>query len=351
MKTLDEIYQEMLACFGTQTGMELTRSCDLSVRLYALAAQVYALFTQADWVRRQAFPQTAQGEYLDYHAMMRGLERKQGTKAAGTVRFFAGETAGVDRTVPKGTVCMTAGLIRFETTAQAELPAGSLWADVPVQALEAGSAGNAAAGSITVMAVAPVGISSCTNLTPCSGGADEEGDELLRERILNAYSRLPNGSNAAFYRQEAMSFDQVAAAAVQPRPRGVGTVDVVVASQAGVPEQALLDELAAWFQERREIAVDVQVRAPRTVKVDLSVQIAPKAGVEFGSAAAEVEEALRAQFTGKLLGQDILRVWLGNQIYGCESVANYVLAAPAADLLVDEDVLPVLGTLTVEAMA
>ena len=56
MKTVDAIYEEMLACFGERTGMELKEGCDLAVRLYALAAQIYALQVQTDWVSRQAFP-------------------------------------------------------------------------------------------------------------------------------------------------------------------------------------------------------------------------------------------------------------------------------------------------------
>ena len=140
MKTIDEIYREMLACFGEETGLEPREGTDLSARMYALAAQVYALYVQADWVTRQAFPQTAEGEYLDYHAQLRSLERKPALPAQGTVRFTAGEAAQSDRAIPAGTVCMTAGLVRFATTQAAVLPAGQLTADVPAQALEPGTA-------------------------------------------------------------------------------------------------------------------------------------------------------------------------------------------------------------------
>ena len=53
MKELEEIYQEMLDCFAQRTGLEAAESCDLAVRFYAVAAQVYALYAQADWVLRQ----------------------------------------------------------------------------------------------------------------------------------------------------------------------------------------------------------------------------------------------------------------------------------------------------------
>ena len=76
MRTTEEIYQEMLAAFEARSGRRLDGSCDLAVRLYALAAQVQALECQAEWVLDQSFPQTAQGAYLDQHAAMRGITRQ-----------------------------------------------------------------------------------------------------------------------------------------------------------------------------------------------------------------------------------------------------------------------------------
>lgn len=351
MKTIEEIYQELMASFGERTGLEPRGGTDLSARMYALAAQVYGLYVQADWVVRQAFPQTAEGEYLDRHARLRGIARKPAVCAGGAVRFTAGETSSAPRTIPRGTVCMTAGMVRFETVEEAVLEAGELWTEVPVLALEAGEAGNVSAETIVSMAVAPMGIASCTNPLPCSGGADGEGDGALRERVLDTFRRLPNGANAAFYEQGALSFGQVAGAAVIPRPRGRGTVDVVVSTQSGLPDEALLEELRQYFQTRREIAVDVQVRAPETVEVELAVQVRPQAGRDGAQVLAAVEAALRGWFTGKLLGRDVLLAQLGYLIFSCDGVANYAITSPAADVAVGAAVLPRLSTLTVEAMA
>ena len=350
MKTIDEIYREMLACFGEETGLEPREGTDLSARMYALAAQVYALYVQADWVTRQAFPQTAEGEYLDYHAQLRSLERKPALPAQGTVRFTAGEAAQSDRAIPEGTVCMTAGLVRFATTQAAVLPAGELTVDVPVQALEPGTAGNVSAQTVVSMAVAPMGIASCTNPQAFAGGADGEGDEELRARILDTFRRLPNGANAAFYEQGALSFDQVAAAAVIPKPRGLGSVDVIVSTLAGTPGEELLEQLQDYFEQRREIAVDVQVKAPTPVTVNVAVQVKAKGGWDKTQVLDQVEGALEGWFDGKLLGQDVLLARLGSLIYGCDGVENYAVSAPAADLAVDADELPVLGTLSVEEM-
>lgn len=347
MKTVDEIYEEMLTAVTQQTGVAAGEGCDLSARLYAVAAQVYALQVQADWVSRQAFPHTAQGEYLDLHAQMRGLTRKAAACAQGTVRFTA-EVSDQDRTIPEGTVCMTAAGVRFITTQEGTIAAGETHGDVPVQASQAGAGGNAAAGTITVMAAAPVGVAACSNPAACTGGREEETDEELRARVLDTYARLPNGANAAYYQQQAMSFQEVAACCVLPRARGVGTVDVVVTTPSGVPGQALLEELTDHFSTRREIAVDVQVLAPETVTVDLSVKLKVKEGCSFQTVKETVSAALTGWFTGQRLGQSVLLARLTALIFACDGVENCAVLSPAADIQVDKDELPLLGTVTLE---
>ena len=220
----------MLETFRNETGGEPSGTSDLAVRLYAVAAQVHALYAQSEWVARQCFPQSAQGEYLDRHAQLRGLGRRAAARAEGSITFQTTAAAAAALSIPVGTVCMTAGLVRFETVEEGTISAGSQSVTVRARAVEAGSGGNVAAGTIRTMAVAPVGVSSCTNAGAFTGGTDREEDEALRTRILETFRRMPNGANAAYYQQEAMSFEEVAAVSVLPRARGVGTVDVVVST-------------------------------------------------------------------------------------------------------------------------
>lgn len=348
MKTVEDLYSDMLADFTARTGMEIAGGGDLSARLYAAAAQIYGLYVQADWVNRQCFPQTAQGEYLDHHAQLRALERKAASCAQGEVRFYGDGASTMDRAIPTGTVCMTPGLVRFATTQDGVLAAGQSHVDIPVQAVEAGAAGNVIAGSVRLLSAAPVGVTGCTNPKAMTGGADAEGDEQLRKRILDSFLRLPNGANSAFYEQGALSFDEVVAAVALPRNRGVGTVDVVVATAQGVPERQLLERLDTYFRERREIAVDVAACAPETVTVNMNVQIE---SADMEQATARVKQAVQDWFSGQRLGEHVLRAKLGSIVFAVDGVENYVLVQPAADIVVEKSQLPVLGTVTVEAMA
>lgn len=347
MKSVEEIYQELTARFETLTGAAAVENSDLAARFYAVAAEIYSLYVQADWTRRQCFPQTAVGENLERHAALRGLKRRPAAPAEGIIRFYLDAARNDDVEVAESTVCMTAGELRFLTTEAGVIRAGELYADVPARAAVDGTAGNVAAGTILSMVVAPTAVSACINPQPFSGGRDEESDDSLRGRVMETYARLANGANAAYYRQAALAFDQVTAAQVLPRSRGIGTVDVVIATQTGAPEQELLDEVKDHIQAMREIAVDVEVLAPEVVPVDVELSVTAGEDADPDETATRVEDAVRGWFTGERLGKDVLLARLNALAFGQEGVENCTVLKPGADVTIGATQLPVLGTLTV----
>ncbi len=350
MKEWTEIYEQLRGTFAQRAGFVPSEGCDSAVRLYALAAELQSLLMQADWVLDQSFPQTAQGTYLDYHAETRGITRGAAEKAAGVIRFAAADKVTAACPIEKGTVCMTAEGVRFETTEDAAIAVGSQWADVPAQAVEAGAGGNVIAGTVTLLSAMPVGVVQCTNPAAFSGGCDAESDEALRGRVLASYQRLPNGANAAYYEQEAMRYPGVAAAKAVGRARGIGTVNVVIATHAGVPDAALLAAVETDLQKKREIAVDVKVLAPtvETVAVTAALKAAP--GYTFAEVKAGAQSALETLFTGGLLGKSVTTARLLTLLCGVEGVENVHLTAPAADVAVDATELPMLGTVTLSEL-
>ena len=350
MKEGTEIYEQLRGTFAQRAGFVPSEGCDSAVRLYALAAELQSLLMQADWVLDQSFPQTAQGTYLDYHAETRGITRGAAEKAAGVIRFAAADKVTAACPIEKGTVCMTAEGVRFETTEDAAIAVGSQWADVPAQAVEAGAGGNVIAGTVTLLSAMPVGVVQCTNPAAFSGGCDAESDEALRGRVLASYQRLPNGANAAYYEQEAMRYPGVAAAKAVGRARGIGTVNVVIATHAGVPDAALLAAVETDLQKKREIAVDVKVLAPtvETVAVTAALKAAP--GYTFAEVKAGAQSALEMLFTGGLLGKSVTTARLLTLLCGVEGVENVHLTAPAADVAVDATELPMLGTVTLSEL-
>ena len=347
MREIETIYETLLETFAQRAGFRPEEGCDLSVRLWAAAAQLQALEMQGDWVLDQSFPQTAQGIYLDRHGQMRGLTRRPAAKAVGTLRFSVRTPASADLTIPADTVCMTEGEVRFRTIQPAVLKAGMLTAEAPAEALEGGAAGNAAPGAVCILTACPLAVTGCTNPAAFSGGVDAEGDGEFRKRILESYQRLPNGANAAWYEQTAISFGGVAAARAVGRARGIGTVDVYVTAESGIPSESLLTDLEAELQKKREIAVDVAVKAPTVRPVDVTVAVAAREGWVFSEVKSAVEQSLTSFFTGRLLGRPVRLAELGNRLYGLEGVENYRFSLPTADLTADDTMLPVLGKLTV----
>lgn len=61
---------------------------DIGIRMKTLAGEIFSLESSLDFLKRQMFPTTATGEYLDKHAEMRGLKRKPAIKASGKLMFY-----------------------------------------------------------------------------------------------------------------------------------------------------------------------------------------------------------------------------------------------------------------------
>lgn len=329
------------------SGVYLSPGGDMALRLYAAAAELSSLWAQVDWLRKQSFPQTATGEELDKHARLRALERLSGKPATGFIRFEADGARENEVSVPKGTVCRTAAGLEFETSVEGLIAAGESFTLVPAAARLKGTAGNVPAGAIYQMTLAPTGVSRCSNPQAFSGGTDEESDEELRGRVLASFLRLPNGSNCAYYEAEALNTEGVGAVKVLPKRRGIGTVDLIVASDAGQPEPEVISRLQEKFEAEREICVDVLVAAPVNVPVDVSVAVKCAEGFQTAKVVSEVKAALEAMFSGQLLGRTLYRAKIGNTVYSIPGVENYTLTEPSQDVPIEGGELPSAGTITV----
>lgn len=347
MRTTSEIYAALKQDFYAKSGISVVEGGDMSLRLMAVAAEIFTLEAQCRFTAQQAFPQTAQGEYLDRHAQVRALERKEAAKAAGVLRFFAAAPAATVLRVGAGTQCLDADGAVFVTTQDAEIEVGGEYCDAPAQALAEGEAGNVQAGSIVFMRLPPAGIESVTNPEAFSGGSAAEEDDELRARVLASYRRLPNGANAAYYEALVLGVAGVEKVVVLPRVRGRGTVDIVFSAGGGVPGEELLEQVRALVQEQREICVDVEVYAPETATVDIAAQVSVAEGYDFDKTAVQTESVLREYFGGYRLGEGVYRAKLLALIMGVEGVENCVLSSPAEDIAAAKTRLPVPGSISI----
>lgn len=297
---------------------------DIMLRIQVLAGEVYRQRAYADYILRQMFPTTAEGDYLDAHAAQRGLSRKSATKAGGTVIFSADAEEHGDILIPAGTVVCTAkDLLRFVTDEDVTLGASAQEARAAVTAAEAGSAYNIGAGTIGIIVTPIAGVSSVRNISIFKGGNDTESDEALRERVVDSIRYISNGTNAAYYRSVAMSVEGVHSASVVGRGRGAGTVDVYVFGRDAVVSNETLREIQTILDTERELNVDVKVKQPAAVFVNLYIRLSVEDGYDFDTVAGEVQRKVREYINTLGLGHDVLLSQIGDLIYHMKGVNDY----------------------------
>ena len=94
--TYNEILQNMKAAYNKELGREIAENSIDEKKLEAIASELYGLSCYGDFILKQAFVQTATGEYLNRHGALRDCKRKLGTKAKGTLTFGINEAIASD---------------------------------------------------------------------------------------------------------------------------------------------------------------------------------------------------------------------------------------------------------------
>lgn len=347
MKTANEIFEDMKGTFVSKTGYEISDDCDMAVRMYAAAGQIEALYIYDEWITRQCFPQTAEGEYLDRHCALRGLERKSAVKATGEICFTVREAADREIEIPLGTVCINSAGVGYVTTAKGTIGKGETMCTVAAEAVDAGKNGNTAAGTVVYMTNAPIGVEQCTNFSAFIGGKNVESDDELRERLLYSYKNLSNGANAAWYEKTALEISDVTSVSVISCPRGAGSVDVYIASRNGLPDAALISKVQSVFDEKRELCTDVQVLAPTQMNLNISVEVKVKSGYKTADVLSAVKMEIFGLFAEHTIGKTIYLTELGDKIYHVPGVETYRIITPDYDYSAGANVLLKPGDVTV----
>lgn len=353
MESYEEILTRMEETYEQESGHKPRDVSDTGLRLRVLAGELYRLEAELQWIRRQALPHTASGEWLDRHGEMRGVSRKEAAKATGTLRFTRYLPLSFDVVIPKGTVCALSGEdpVEYETTEDGVLTAGNLTVNVPAQAAAGGTAGNAAAGRVTTLVTQVTGVDYVTNPAAFSGGREREEDENYRTRVLEAYRDLPSGSNAAYYRDAALRWEGISAAEAKPRANGANTVAVYVWGDGAAPSASTIAGLQDDLNRRREVGVTVTVQAASQSAVNVSLRIKTPVGGDASLAKAEAERAVRDYFARLTLGSPVYLLDLQRAVLDAVPLTKLEMGTTMRDMAGNPAVLPVLGSFVVEEVA
>lgn len=354
MITYDEILSGMIARYEELSGTQLHNNSDIMLRLKVLAGEVYKNFVALDFIERQMFVSTASGEYLDKHALFRGLQRKEAKKSKGEVTFSVEIPATSDIVIEQGTIVSTSGeyAVQYTTDSLATLKAGQSSVTVSVTALLGGVNGNAAAGTVVVMVTPVSGITKVTNSNAFYDGADTESDEQLRDRVVESYKDISNGTNAVYYKRLATSVASVTSASVVPRSRGAGTLNVYVKGEDNTSlSSGVISQVQALMDENREINVDVKVYNAIAHNVSFAFELDVEAGYVFSKVKAEIEEKINAYINSLSVGEPALLCDIGDLIYHTLGVKNYeFLDAFCSDVYPKQSEYCVLSSITVKEM-
>ena len=339
----------MRAEYQRLTGSLPGEDSDIGIRLALLANQLELLEQELTALRESADPETAAGEALDRHADARGLVRKQAAYAEGTLRFSRTGATAQEIVLPAGLIASTGGSdpVRFVTTEEGRIAAGETEALVPARAEQAGRAGNAAAGSVTVLVTAVGSVDAVENPEAFSGGQDAETDDGLRARLLESYHAVSNGSNAAYYRRLALAQDGVASVNVIQRPRGSGSVDLVIAAQGAAASEETVQALADAIARQRELGVDAQVSAAKESPCAVTLELWAGENYAFDDVKAQAEAAITGLFDSLAVGQPLYIARLIGGVMAVPGVENCRLTAPAADCAGEARTLLTRGSVTV----
>lgn len=305
------------------------------------------------WVARQMLPDTAETEWLDRHGAIWGQPRQAATFAGGSATFTG--TAGT--IVPQGTQVSGVGVL-FETTEDITLGGGAT--EAGLIALNAGTAGNLAAGQALSLSAAISGVDSRALVVSLTGGVDAEGDDSLRERVIARIQKPPMGGDADDYVAWAREVPGVSRAWCSPNEMGPGTVtvrfmmDELRADNDGFPEAGDLATVKAYIDERRPVAVrDFFVPAPVAQPVSFTITdlvpdtSATRAAIE-ASVAAMIRDRAAPAYARNGIGQDaqtIFAVWINEAVLNAPGVEHFT-GTDTDHVMADAGKIAVPGTIT-----
>lgn len=310
--TLEEIRDSILRDYQTYyPNADISEDSDAYARASSLAACAEGIYAHQKWLIKQFFPDTADTEFLEKHAGLRGLRRRNATYAAGKGATVSGNP---DAVIAVGLQIKTDDGRFYETTESAVISSEGTTV-VAVRSLATGAAQNIKTATKGSFMAAPVGVSSDVVLNDVVGGTNKESDSSLLERLLNKIRRPAAGGNRYDYKNWALNVDGVEQAYVYPLRRGLGTVDIAITADNDVPNDDTVRRAQAYIDDERPVtAKESKVVKPDVTKVNFNIQV-KISGVALNDIKTAIKNALQDYFNGLIPGDDLI-------VSQCEAVVS-----------------------------
>ena len=284
---------------------------------------------------RQCFTSTAEGNYLERRASEYGIYRLQASKAVGTVTFTG---TGV---VPAGTQLQNERGAVYVTTDESKDGAA------PLEAADASASGNSEAGMQLTLVSPVVGVMSSAVAGELTGGADAEGDESLRERLLARQKNPPEAVTKTDYVAWARQVPGVTRAWCYPQELGMGHVTVRFMTDGmtsnGIPNETMIRRVKDEIEANMPVTAMLHVVAPIPKPLNLTLDILPETEAIKAKIESAIESVVLAEATP---GGSILLTSLDRAISGVGEVTSYRIQSPTDDVAASVGEIFVPGTIT-----
>lgn len=331
-----------------------------------IGGMTHEVFGFADYIQRQKFALTADGENLDLHGEELGLSRRPAAPARG----FVAVTASAAISIAAAAIFRRLDGIEYRAVNGGSIPgAGTL--EIEVIASTDGAATSAIAGTSLEIVSGLSGDDTATaevSTAALVGGFDieKDGDPFttdlgtFRGRILFRKRNPPHGGAAHDYVQWASDVSGVTRVFVERLWAGVGTVRVFPLMDDlfsdGVPDSANIARVAHYIETVRPAGAMVTVSPPAARPINVTIGgLAPNT--------SDVQEAvnaeLRAMFRrlSRVAGGDTAiggmpylaspatfsRSWIWQAIANASGEERHALVAPLTDTVLEIGEIPTLG--------
>lgn len=302
----------------------------------------HGLYGYLEWISRQVIIDTADGDMLERHASIWGVERKSASPAVGNITV-TGTNGAI---VPADSTLARSDGAQYTTDAEATISGGT--ATIAVTAVEGGQAGNASAASSLSFDTPINGVSATATVAAgaLTGGADVETDDDLRARLLARIQAPPHGGAQHDYVAWALEVPGVTRAWAYPAELGLGTVTVRFVRDddaSPIPDAGEVTAVQEYIDSVRPVTADVTVVAPIAVPLNFTIDLTPDTAAIRAAVEAELRDLLLRESEP---GATILLSHIREAVSLASGENDHILSAPAANVTHAVGEMATFGTIT-----
>ena len=340
-QSFQQLVQSFAAAVQSRTSTLINFALGGILRAVGEATASVALWLQALVIQFINVTRLASSSGSDVDTFIQdfGLQRLGAKAATGTVtfsRFTAGSTAPF---IANGTIVKTADTtqsftvyadptnVNYSATLLGyTMPAGVTSINVPVQAAVAGTNGNVAAGTISLIASTVVGVDTVVNSAAFTNGVNQESDTQVKVRFVLFWAGLSKGNIGGLaYAMSALQVGVQYTLTEDYDYNGTyhpGYFYVVADDGSGSPPASFITAVTNAVQSVRPLSIMAGVFAPVVTNVTVALTIHVASGYTSSVVISQVGAAVAAGINGLGLGNGLISSQIASWAYAIPGVTS-----------------------------